>query len=549
MDQKNKKMKYNPRFLYMGLAICLLVSSCTKDPKVGVLNTGDYGDNATPLKDAADFPIGTAVSLTPVTTDTRYAEIVRRDFNLVTLEYHMKHGAVVQSDGSLNFANTDAILNALGNMPVFGHTLAWHQNQNAGYIKSYAGITIPEGEELILNGGFEEGDASGFTSWFVYNTGNPAGTSTITVGSGANEVLTGNRSMKVINPTAYPGSQWRVQVASELFNTVIDKEYSVSYMIKAESAGGSIRLSTQTAPSGSGSAQYQGDQNIGNSWQNVTWTFKANSPQTRIVFDMGQAANTYYIDDVSVKEVIPAPSGDEIVEKVDEALRTFITGMVSRYKDRVRAWDVVNELFTEDGQVRNNVNSPPPSGASDWFVWSEYLKDDTYALKAFQYAAQADPAADLYINDYNLEVSEAKLDALIAYVQKLRSQGAKIDGIGTQMHVSWKTSQGNIDRMFRKLAATGLKIRVSELDVKTVLQSAAGAPTDQLNGYQAEMYKYIVSSYIKHVPSAQRAGITVWGVTDNYSWLYNGGKEFPLLYDANYNKKPAYAAFLSALRN
>ncbi len=541
-------MKYAIKYLSIGMMLCLVIA-CTRDPEVGILNTGDYGDNATPLKDAADFKIGTAVGFTPMTTDSKYAEIVKRDFNLVTMEYHMKHGAVVQSDGSLNFTNTDAIINALGDMEIFGHTLGWHANQNAGYLKDYAGITIPEGPQLALNGGFEMGDATSFTNWSVFNSGNPAGTSTITVGSGPNEVLSGTRSMKVFNPTGYPGSQWRVQVAGDLFNTEEGKEYQITYQVKAASAGGSIRLSTGTAPSGVGAAQYQGDQTIGTAWQLISWTIVANSPQTRVVFDLGQAANTYFIDDVSIKEVIPAPSGDEIVNKLDTALMTFINGMVGKYKNRVKAWDVVNELFTDGGQIRNNANSPAPAGASDWFVWSEYLKDDNaFALKAFQYAAAADPNADLYINDYNLETSPAKLDALIAYVEELKSKGAKVDGIGTQMHVNWKTPQGGIDNMFKKLAATGLKIRVSELDVRSVMQSAAGQPTPQLNGYQAEMYKYIVESYIKHVPAAQRAGITVWGVTDHHSWLYDDGKEFPLLYDQNYNKKPAYAAFLSALR-
>src|SRR5690606_4274498 len=130
-------------------------------------------------------------------------------------------------------------------------------------------------------------------------------------------------------------------------------------------------------------------------------------------------------------------SGAEIVNKLDTALKTFIDGMVGRYKNKVKAWDVVNELFTDGGQIRNNANSPAPAGASDWFVWSEYMKDDKeFGLKAFQYAAQADPNADLYINDYNLETSPAKLDALIAYVADLKSKGAKVDGIGTQMHVT-----------------------------------------------------------------------------------------------------------------
>jgi len=302
-------------------------------------------------------------------------------------------------------------------------------------------------------------------------------------------------------------------------------------------------LSTQT--NGGGSAQYQGDQAIGTSFQLVSWTFTANSPQTRILFDMGLAANTYYIDDASVKEQISAPSGAQIAVKLDTALKTFITAIVGRYKDKVHEWDVINELFAEDGNIRNNSNTT--TTASDVLVWSNYLGKD-FARKAFQYAAAADPTATFFINDYNLETRPAKLDSLIKLVKDLRTEGYKIDGIGTQMHIQWNTPYAGIDDMFKKLAATGLKIRISELDIKTVLTSAAKKLTPQNMGYQASMYNYVVSSYMKYIPAAQRAGITVWGLTDNTSWLYNNGAEFPLLYDVNYNKKPAYSGFLQGLK-
>lgn len=524
-------------------------TACKKEPKLGILNSGNFGDNSTALKDAADFPIGVAISATPFTTEQGYSDIVKRDFDGVTFEYLMKHGAIVQGNGNLNFTNTDALVNAVGAQDIFGHTLAWHQNQNATYVKNFAGITIAAAAELLVNPGFEGGDASSFTTWAVYNTGNPAGSASVTVGSGSNEVRTGSRAMKVVNPTAYPGNQWRVQVASDLINTVVGQQYTFTYWVKAANAGGSIRLSTGT--SGGGSAQYQGDQSIGTSWQSVTWTITANSPQTRILFDLGQAANTYYIDDASFKEVVVAPSGAQVAARVEQALGNFITGVVNKYKAKVKAWDVVNELFTDNGEIRNNTNSPAPQvnglPASDWFVWSEYLGRDM-ALKAFNLAKAADPNADLYINDYSLESNTRKLDSLIKFVAELKTKGAKVDGIGTQMHISWNTNRNGIDQMFQKMAATGLKVRVSELDVRTVLSSAAAAPTPELLGYQAAMYKYVVQSYLKHVPAAQRAGITVWGVNDKNSWLYNSGREFPLLYNDSYAKKPAYAAFLQGLK-
>jgi endo-1,4-beta-xylanase len=317
-------------------------------------------------------------------------------------------------------------------------------------------------------------------------------------------------------------------VASPLFNTTIGRQYVISYWVKAATAGGSIRLSTQDASFAN--AQYQGDQNIGTNWQQIVWTITANSAQTRFLFDMGQAANTYFVDDASFKEILPPPTGAQVAAKVETALGNYITA-------------VVNEALADDGTIRTNANT---TQANDVFVWSHYMGKD-YVLKAFNYAKTADPSATLYINDYGLESNVSKLDALIALVNEMKGKGAKIDGIGTQMHISISTPLAGIDNMFKKLAATGLLIRVSELDVKTNA-TAAGEQTFESQAQQAVMYKYVVGSYLRNIPEAQRGGITVWGLSDNYSWLYNNNLEHPLLYDKNYKRKPAYSAFLQALK-
>jgi endo-1,4-beta-xylanase len=359
----------------------------------------------------------------------------------------------------------------------------------------------------------------------------------------ANEIHAGAGAIKVTVPTAYPGSQWNVQLSSAAFATTVGKQYAISYWVKAASAGGPIRLSTGP---GATNAQYQGDQVIGTAWQQVTWTITANIASTTILFDMAQVANTYFLDDVSVRELGGSTVTPQVAAKVDRALGSFITGMVNHYKGKVKAWDVVNELFAENGNIRNNTNTP--TSASDVFVWSEYLGRD-YALKAFNYAKAADPSALLFINDYNLELNNAKLDSLIAFVAELTTKGAKVDGIGTQMHMIWNASTANIDNMMRKLAATGLLIRISELDVRMNPLSTAGYTlTTEEATKEANLYKYIVKSYMTNIPKAQQHGITVWGLSDNTSWYYNNGKDFPLLYNSDYSKKAAYNAVLDALK-
>lgn len=529
--------KIRIKTLLPAVFLMLVYSSCTKMKETGILNTGNYTDTATVLKDAADIPVGVAIDYPAMVSNAAYSAIVKRDFDRVTFGNLMKHSSIVGNTGVMNFTNTDALVTAVGSMDIFGHTLGWHSQQNATYIKDSSGLTVPAAVELATNPGFEVG---GINNWSVFNSNG----ATITASSVAGEFRTGTTCMKVVNPTAWPGNQWRVQVSSAAFATTPGKQYVISYYVKAATGGGSIRLST-----GPTSAQYQGDQTIGTTYQLVSWQITANLSSTTFLFDMGQVANTYYIDDVSVKEVITVPTGAAVAAKLDVILGNYITTMVNRYKTKVKAWDVINELLDDNGNLRNNTNSPAPSTTTtDWFVWSNYLGRD-YAYKAFKYAEAADPTALLFINDYNLESKPVKLDSLIKMVTELKGRGAKVDGIGTQLHITRNTSYDGIDQMFKKLAATGLKIHVSEMDVRMNPNAVATySLTAMEENYQAKMYNYVIASYLKNIPKAQQYGITVWGVTDNTSWLYNSGKDFPLLYNSNYGRKQAYTGVVNAFK-
>lgn len=523
---------------WLPLAVVVALSAaCTKMRDTGITNGGNFTDTTSALKDASDITLGVGIDYNPMLTDAKYSSLVKGNFDAVTFGYQMKHGAIVKDNGTLDFTSADALVAAVGSMDIYGHTLGWHQNQNATYLKNYAGITLPAATELLPNNDFEAGSSSAFNNWSTYNAQNGA---TVSVTTAASEIHGGTRAMKVVNPVANTGNQWKVQVAGDLFNTTVGKTYLISYWVKAAAAGGSIRISTGTT------AQYQGDQTIGVTWQQITWTITAKDAQTRILFDMGQVADTYYIDDASVKEVIVAPSGAQVADKLDTALKTFITGTVTHFKSKVHAWDVINELFADDGNIRNNNNTT--TTGSDVLVWSNYMGRD-YALKAFTYAHNTDPAALLFINDYALENKTAKIDSLIAFVAELKSKGAQVDGIGTQMHVSWNSTYDGIDNMMKKLAATGLKIRISELDVKINPTSKVGFMFTTLQAdYQAAMYQYVIKSYLTYVPAAQRYGITIWGINDSNSWLYNNGTDYPLLFNSDYSKKPAYAAVLQTLK-
>ncbi|KIO51595.1 endo-1,4-beta-xylanase [Flavobacterium hibernum] len=384
---------------------------------------------------------------------------------------------------------------------------------------------------LVSNGTFN----SGITGWTKAN----GATDALSAATSAN-AYEGAGAMKVVNATTDAANQWKTQINSMFTSTMTSgKDYTISYMIKSE-ATGSVRCSTTGT-----TARYQGDQATSTTWKLVEWKFTANGTETGLNFDLGGTAGTYYIDNVVVTSGAAAGGGATApitVEKTDAektkligaAMQDWISKMMTHYKTGVFAWDVVNEPMKEDGTLRNGTEGDT---ATDYFSWIKYLGKD-YAVTAFKLARQYGNATDkLFINDYNLESRLDKCDGIINYVTYIESQGAKVDGIGTQMHISLTTDKDKIAQMFQKLAASGKLIKISELDVRLGTKT----PTVAQQASQASMYQYVIDTYKKYIPAAQQYGITIWGVSDSVKehefWLPD---ESPNLWDANYVRKHAY---------
>jgi GH35 family endo-1,4-beta-xylanase len=256
-----------------------------------------------------------------------------------------------------------------------------------------------------------------------------------------------------------------------------------------------------------------------------------------------QNQNAAYLNALIAPQVIVEKSDEEKAALIGQAMETWISQMVGHYKNTVKAWDVVNEAMNDAGGLRTGKNVESP--ASDEFYWQDYLGKD-FAVTAFNLARQHGNATDkLFINDYGLENgSLAKLDGLIDYVKYIEEKGAKVDGIGTQLHLSLSSSRENIARMFERLAQTGKLIKVSELDI----QVGTASHTAGQYAEQAGLYQYVVEMYVKYIPENQRYGITVWGVTDSADehayWLPN---DAPCLWDGEYARKHAYKGFADGL--
>lgn len=534
-------------FSLLALSTAGFLGSCKKGPDVGILNTGGFGDTAGALKDAAGFPLGLAIN-TASMNNAAYRQTVTHEASSVTFDYEMKHGAIVKNDGSLDFTTADALFDLCSNagLAVYGHTLVWHQNQNAGYLNGITGggggSSVPN---LVQNPGFETaGSGKPFANWSVLNSSN--GTFSAASAANAHGGATALQADCVAG-----GNNYNTQIITDAITVTAGKTYTITYWIKAASVG-SIQFELRNTDA---SVKYVGGQAAGTSYSQISYSYAPTGNTLQLAFDLGGNANTFYIDDVSIVDADAAAAGapTAIAHRVDSVLHLWIAGMAGHYAGKVKAWDVVNEPMSDNGALRTDQNTTVPQTATDFFFWSKYLGRD-YALKAFQYAKDADPNALLFINDYGLENGSVKIDSLIAYVKELQGKGAKIDGIGTQMHINLNTPYTFIDAAFQKLAATSLKVRVSELDVRINPGDKTGfnalPPDPVLLAAQAAMYKYVVTSYKKNVPAAQQYGITVWGVDDPQSWIITSQKkvDYPLLFDGNFAKKPAYAGFVQGLK-
>jgi endo-1,4-beta-xylanase len=515
----NHKIVFFITCFLAGIVSCKKSEMNTPAPPVTSADT-------TTIKGAAIYTTGVAISYDLMKNNAAYSTLVKNQFDRVTFEYQMKHAPNVQNNGSFNFANTDELVNIAqaAGLEVYGHTLVWHQNNNATYLRS---LTSSGGSNLILNPGYE----NDFTNWSTQvSSAAPTSGNISIITTGSQE---GSKAAKVIVNTPGP-DPWSIQIYSDNFSVIASTTYTLRFWAKAAVAGQILRAVAQ----GSSFYSFQ-DQALTTSWAEYTFPFTPTENSISIKFHFPNAGE-FYIDNLSI--LAPGISLDPVL--VNGAMQDWITAIVTRYKGKVKAWDVVNEAIADDGSFRTGTSS------NDAFYWYSVL-GKSYIANAFTYANQADPAALLFINDYNLESNPVKLDALIALVNELKTMGIPIHGIGTQMHININTSNAGIDNMFTKLAATGLKIHVSELDVRiNPGNTSPFTPTQTLLDQQAQKFRYVAESYNRNVPLTQRFGITVWNVTDADSWIVTslGRDDYPTLFDRNYNRKPSFTQFREGLK-
>ena len=213
----------------------------------------------------------------------------------------------------------------------------------------------------------------------------------------------------------------------------------------------------------------------------------------------------------------------------ESLMTTHIGNVVAHFKGHVVAWDVVNEAFLDDGQPRAT-------------FWSNTI-GAAYIEKAFHAARAADSTVLLFYNDYNIEHTGPKSDAVYAMLVDFKNRGVPVTGIGFQGHFITGALPAKADLLanFQRFAALGLTIHITELDVRMPVPPSGNNLTVQGQNSRDVVDVCLQVSACKMV--------TTWGFTDRYSWVPSVFPGFgaALLLDANYNNKPAYAAIHALL--
>ena len=416
------------------------------------------------------------------------------------------------------------------------------------------------------------------------------------------------------------GNAWEAQCAYTFDDALQEgKKYIIQFYAKSTSAAGELQFQYQNGTTYSSQGGYN-TFSVGTDWVKCEFTFTpAYDDANRIILNFGKVGATYYIDNIKfglAKDQSTATRGIQYVlarngkarkatragskmyyvlktpaEKqaaLEGAMEAWVSGVANHLKEKnvvPFGYDVINEPIADgsnmyrglsegtfggtwtDDDGNTQYDAAPTEddangltlnwGSGHWY-WGYYVPD--YHVKAFQLARKYLPAdTKLFVNDYNLETSPKKLEALIKFVKEIDEKNGSpiVDGIGTQMHVTLNCSDNaeknaaniaelktKVDAMFQTMAATGKLVRVTELD----LSLGTGTPSSNQYKAQSDAYRMIVESYKTNVPEAQQSGITVWSLSDNEAeheyWLKG---QVPNLFDKDYKRKWAYKGFCDGI--
>ena len=540
-----------------------------------------------------------------VNNENGEGDLVNANYQMFTPGNAMKSDAMLGNSGTINFATVDKLIAAMPEgMKLYGHNFFWHTQQNQSYLKSLIAPTLvveSEGEIAnVLQGdasNFNGGTTGGWGSW-----GSNKESADVVAGAGK------DGSAALVLKNKGDGNAWEAQCAYTFDDALqAGKKYIIQFYAKSTSTAGELQFQYQNGTT----YQSQGGYNtfsVGKDWTKCEYEFTPTPEDAnRIIFNFGKVGATYYVDNIKfglakdqgstagAKQTIFRARGKQHraasksyyvlktpAEKqaaLEGAMEAWVSGVANHLKEKgvtPYGYDVVNEPIADgsnkfrgldEGIFGSGDDAAPEETVADglslnwgnnhWY-WGYYVPD--YHVKAFQLARKYLPAeTKLFVNDYNLETSPKKLEALVKFVNEIDTKNGSpiVDGIGTQMHVTLSSSDDatknaeniaalkeKVDAMFQTMAATGKLVRVTELDISL----GTGSPSANQYKAQSDCYQMIVESYKANVPAAQQSGITIWSLSDNEAeheyWLKG---QVPNLFDKDYKRKWAYKGFCDGI--
>ena len=477
----------------------------------------------------------------------------------------MKMASCVDGNGNMNFNNVKKFVTAATNagISVYGHTLAWHSQQPNGWLKKLlADKPDPSAGEVwsvIASKDFRKNKSVG---WHSSETDYG-----YSLSYDANDGL-------IVHCTKMNTNSWDVQfLAMTDIPTKVGQTYKMKMTVKGTDNG---KLHTKLGDWSNG--EYP-DVSFTTEWQEVEMTYTAAVESSFFMLQCGDFVGDIYIKEIkfegNTSSVTIPLTQQERHDTLVYAMDKWIKSMMEACDGKVKAWDLVNEAVSggdsdNDGYYDLQHSEGYKSGTwdvgGDAFYWQDYMGDLEYVRQACRLARKYGPEdIKLFINDYNLESdwdNNKKVKSLVNWIKKWESDGVtKIDGIGTQMHISCHENETNLNnikkhitQMFQIIANSGKLCRISEMDMGYVRGSnrwASSIKTSQITEAEhkkmADFYEWIIKEYFRIIPPEQQWGICQWCATDspnNSGW--RGGEPVGI-WDSNYYRKHVYAGFVRGL--
>ena len=576
------------------LLMCMLVASLSASTmaqeKFETGKPGDdnyrYLDQYQALKDYIDyskypnFKLGAGTTVNDYLNNSTFKNLINKNFSETVAGNAMKMASCVDGNGNMNFETVKKYVQAAtkAGLSVYGHTLAWHSQQpKAWLLKLIGDKPDPTSEEtytVVASKDFTKNQSVGWTS------------DKTDFGFSTNFDSTNGLIVKC---TKQNTNAWDVQFqAMTDIPLTAGKTYKMTITVKGSKAGkmtghlGDWNTNNDSDPATGFNISYD----FTTDWQDIAIDVK---PTIDGNFLLLQVNTVDFTGDVYIKNIkfegnqgkmIPQTK-QEMYDALVGAMDQWVKGMMEACNGKVKAWDLVNEAVSgggDDGEgnyLLQHSTAYSPNGNPDatWdvggdaFFWQDYLGDLDYIRQACRLARKYGPEdVKLFINDYNLESDwddNKKLKSLINWIKKWEADGVtKIDGIGTQMHISYHEDSGilnsrkqHITKMFELLANSGKLVRVSEMDMGYVISGTypnenkvyTNTITEAQHKKMAEFYEWIVKEYFRIIPPAQQWGICQWCPTDapaNSGWRAN---EPVGIWDLDFYRKHVYAGFVRGL--